>query len=66
MFFLRKSGGANLSLLYTVHDFAAACFLLLLIVHIYLGVVVNPESRRSIFGGFVRRSWLEEHHPDAC
>jgi formate dehydrogenase subunit gamma len=64
MFFLRKSGGANLSLLITVHDFAAVCFLLLLIVHIYLGVVINPESRRSIFGGFVRRSWLEEHHPD--
>jgi len=64
MFFSRKSGTVSLSLLYTVHDFAAVCFLLLLIIHAYLGLVVNPESRRSIFGGFVRRSWLEEHHPD--
>ena len=65
MFYLRKSETANLSLFYTIHDFAAVFFLLLLIVHIYLGVVINPEAVRSIFGGFVRRSWLEEHHPDA-
>lgn len=64
MFFLGKSGTANLSLLCTVHDFAAVCFLFLLIVHIYLGLVINLETARSIFGGLVRRSWLEEHHPD--
>jgi formate dehydrogenase gamma subunit len=64
MFFLRKSGTLNLSLLYTIHDFAAALFLPLLIIHIYLGIVINPETVGSIFGGYVHRSWLEEHHPD--
>jgi formate dehydrogenase gamma subunit len=63
MFFLRNSGTVNVSLLYTIHDFAAVLFLLLLVIHIYLGVAVNPETVRSIFGGFVRQSWLKEHHP---
>ena len=64
LFFLRKSGMANLSMIYTIHDLAAALFLPLLIIHIYLGLMINPETIRSIFGGYVRRSWLEEHHPD--
>jgi thiosulfate reductase cytochrome b subunit len=56
---------ANFSLLYAVHDLAAVLFLLLLIAHIYLEVVVNPEKVRSIFGRYIWPSWLEEHNPDA-
>jgi cytochrome b subunit of formate dehydrogenase len=55
---------ANLSIIYTIHDLAAALFLPLLIIHIYLGLLINPETIHSIFGGYVLRSWLEEHHPD--
>ena len=65
MFFSRSSGTMNLALLYTIHDLAAALFLPVVIIHIYLGLVINPETSGSIFGGDVRRSWLEEHHPDA-
>jgi len=43
---------------------SAALFLPFFIVHLCLGLPVNPETIRSILGGQVRRSWLEEHHPD--
>jgi cytochrome b subunit of formate dehydrogenase len=64
MAFLRKDQRANLAVLYTVHDLAALLVLLLVISHVYLGVVLNPHSLRSIFGGDVSRQWLREHHPD--
>jgi len=55
----------DLSFFYTIHDLAVLLFLLLLIVHIYLVFVVNPETLRRIFGGYVRWSWQDDHHPDA-
>lgn len=65
MFFLRNHPGTNLAVIYTLHDFAAIVTLVLVLAHLYLGLVVNPESRKSIFGGYVKQSWLKAHHPNA-
>ncbi|RPH94757.1 hypothetical protein EHM69_06480 [candidate division KSB1 bacterium] len=62
---LRISPQTNLALLYTVHDIAGVFFMVLIITHFYLGVILNPHSLRSIFGGKVSRQWVDEHHPDA-
>jgi formate dehydrogenase gamma subunit len=62
---LRDDPRANLALLYTLHDLAAVLALVLLLAHVYLAVVINPHSLRSIFGGRVSRRWIEEHHPHA-
>jgi len=64
MFFLRNSTEANLSLIYTIHDVSALFVLIFLLTHIYLGLVINPESANSIFGGYVHKSWLKSHHPN--
>jgi len=64
MFFLRNSIDSNLSLLYTLHDSSALVVLIFLLVHIYLGLILNPESVNSIFGGYVNEAWLKEQHPD--
>jgi formate dehydrogenase subunit gamma len=64
MAFLRNDQRANLAVVYTVHDLAALLVLLLVISHVPLGVVLNPHSLRSIFGGDVNRQWLREPHPD--
>ena len=51
-------------LFYTVHDAAALLMIVLLLGHIYLGVLVNPHSVRSLFGGKVSSDWAKEHHPN--
>lgn len=65
MFFLKNSLEINLSVLYTVHDLSALFVLIFVLAHVYLGLVLNPESANSIFGGFVKNSWLKEHHADS-
>ena len=51
-----------LPILYTVHDVAALVMTLLLMAHVYLGVVLNPHGLRSLFGGKVSLEWAQEHH----
>jgi formate dehydrogenase gamma subunit len=51
-------------LLYTIHDVAALAMILVLMAHIYLAMVLNPHSLRSLFGGRVSLAWAQEHHPD--
>lgn len=62
IFFLRSSLETNLSIWYTIHDLSALFILLLVSAHVYLGLVINPESAYSIFGGNVKLGWLKEHH----
>lgn len=62
MFFMRDNPDVNLALVYTLHDLAALIVLIFVLAHVYLGVIVNPESMNSIFGGYVNKSWLDEHH----
>jgi formate dehydrogenase gamma subunit len=64
MFFARTSGTFNLALIYTLHDLAAVFLLVLVLGHIYLGVLLNTESIRSLFGGRVLSKWAEDHHPN--
>ncbi len=61
--FLRNHPSANLSLLYTFHDLGALIMLALMIAHLYMASIQNPNSMGSIFGGRVSRQWLSENHP---
>ena len=53
-----------LPLAYTIHDVAALPMICVLMAHIYLAMVLNPHSLKSLFGGRVSKEWAEEHHPD--
>jgi formate dehydrogenase subunit gamma len=65
MALLRSNPQINLAVLYTVHDLTALLLLLLVVAHAYFGIILNPHSLRSIFGGMVSRRWLVDHHPNA-
>jgi formate dehydrogenase gamma subunit len=65
MALLRDDPQVNLAVLYTIHDIVALFALILLVAHIYFGIILNTHSLRSIFGGRVSRTWLAEHHPQA-
>jgi formate dehydrogenase subunit gamma len=64
MYVYRATGNTLLPLLYTLHDVASLVLLVSLIGHIYLGVLVNPHTMRSLFGGKVSALWAKKHHPD--
>jgi len=64
LFFHREGATVNLSLLYAAHDVAAVFLLPLVIAHFYLSIVANPGAANSIFGGRVKKAWVEHHHPN--
>ncbi len=64
MYLYRATHNPMLPYLYTLHDIAALIMLVTLIGHIYLAVLVNPHSMRSLFGGKVSAIWAKKHHPD--
>jgi len=58
------SGDSNLRLIaHGVHEVAAFIAMLIVIVHVYLGVLANPGTLRGIFEGRVTRAWVKKHHP---
>jgi formate dehydrogenase subunit gamma len=65
MALLRNDPQYNLAVLYTIHDIVALLALILLVAHMYFGVVLNTHSLNSIFGGRVNRTWFARHHPQA-
>jgi formate dehydrogenase gamma subunit len=62
---LKNSLDTNLAVLYTVHDLVALLILILIIAHLYLGAIVDPQAMRSIFGGKVSSKWMKENHSEA-
>ena len=66
MALFRGDASVNLAVFYTVHDVAALLLLLLVVSHAYFGIILNPHSLRSIFGGQVNRRWLSKHHPNVA
>ena len=62
---LKDNLDINLAALYTIHDLAALLILVLIIGHLYLGVILDPQTLRSVFGGKVSSKWLKERHPGA-
>ncbi len=58
------SGDGNVRLVFhTLHVIAAFILVILVMVHVYMGVLVNPGTLRGIFEGFVSKSWAKKHHP---
>jgi formate dehydrogenase subunit gamma len=49
--------------IYTIHDAAGLAMIILILLHVYLSVLVDPHSIRSVFGGRVHASWAKERHP---
>jgi len=50
--------------LYTIHDAAGLLMILAIILHVYLSVLIDPHSIRSVFGGRVHASWARERHSE--
>ena len=64
MYVYRGTRNPQLQLLYTLHDVASLLMLITLVGHIYLAILANPHSLRSLFGGKVSALWAKKHHPD--
>jgi formate dehydrogenase subunit gamma len=50
-------------LIFIAHRYFALIMILGVIVHSYLGSIVNPGTVLSIVTGFVTKPWAEHHHP---
>ncbi|MGZ8796030.1 MAG: formate dehydrogenase subunit gamma [Thermoanaerobaculia bacterium] len=48
---------------YILHDITFICFLVGMVLHIYLGTAGEPGTFRSMTRGTVTRSWARLHHP---
>lgn len=48
---------------YILHDITSICFLIGIVLHIYLGTAAEPGTFRSMTRGTVTRSWARLHHP---
>jgi formate dehydrogenase gamma subunit len=64
MFFMKGNPELSLSVVYTLHDLTALIVFVFVIAHVYMGLVLNPGSINSIFGGYVSEDWLAQNHPD--
>jgi formate dehydrogenase gamma subunit len=62
--FYKGNFSANLALLYTVHDLAGLFILVLVVAHLYMGIIVDPHALHSIFGGKVNMEWMRRHHSE--
>ena len=46
-----------------LHDITSICFIVGIVMHIYLGTAAEPGTFRSMTRGTVTRSWARLHHP---
>ncbi len=49
--------------MYFLHNLGFILFMLIMIVHVYLGTAGNPGTWRSITKGTVTKTWAKKHHP---
>ncbi|MDF1535432.1 MAG: formate dehydrogenase subunit gamma [bacterium] len=49
--------------MYFLHNFVFICFMLLMIVHVYLSTTGNPGTWRAMSRGTVTKGWAKKHHP---
>ncbi|RLB07129.1 MAG: formate dehydrogenase subunit gamma, partial [Deltaproteobacteria bacterium] len=49
--------------MHSLHTIAAFILIMMVMVHVYLGVLANPGTLRGIFEGKVSKSWARKHHP---
>lgn len=62
MYIAKNDPVPMLAEIYTLHDLTALLFLLMIMAHIYLGLIVNPKTFKTILGGIVELNWLKKHH----
>ena len=48
--------------MYFLHNFVFILFMLLLVLHVYLGTAANPGTWRALSKGTVTRAWAKKHH----
>ena len=46
-----------------LHDFTFICFMVGIVMHIYLGTTAEPGTFRSMTQGTVTKPWARLHHP---
>ena len=49
--------------MYFLHNLCFIFFMILMIVHVYLGTFGNPGTWRAMTKGTVTRNWASKHHP---
>ncbi len=50
--------------MYFLHNLGFICFMLFILVHLYLGTFGNPGSWRIMTRGTVTKAWAKAHHPN--
>lgn len=63
LWFPQTFGLAIVPLMRFLHYFVTLPALLLVLMHIYLGVILFPGTARSMIYGTVTRAWARMHHP---
>ncbi len=58
-----SSDGSLRLAMHSLHAIAAFILIMMVMVHVYLGVLANPGTLRGIFEGKVSKSWARKHHP---
>jgi len=48
--------------MYFLHNFVFILFMLLMILHVYMGTVANPGTWRGMSRGTVTKKWAKKHH----
>ncbi len=48
--------------MYFLHNFVFIFFMLLMILHVYLGTAASPGTWRAMSKGTVTKAWAKEHH----
>lgn len=49
--------------MYFLHNLCFIFFMILMVVHVYLGTFGNPGTWRAMTKGTVTRNWAKKHHP---
>jgi len=48
--------------MYFLHNFVFTLFMLLMVLHVYLGTAGNPGTWRAMSKGTVTKAWAKKHH----
>ena len=52
-----------LAAVHCLHVIGALVFILMVLAHVYLGLLANPGTMRGMFEGKVTSAWARKHHP---
>jgi formate dehydrogenase subunit gamma len=63
MWFPFTLGAGLQTWMYFLHNITFIGFMLLMVIHLYLGTIGLPGTIGSVINGYVTESWAKHHHP---